>query len=164
MVPSTPGAPQEGWHAWELSLRPPEVVSLLCFLLQPWHAGIAGLPMATFGSCPYCYKAHTGTCPASLCSPQGKLHTEKMLAESGIPFTSIRPVYIYGPLNYNPVEEWFFHRIAAGRPVPVPSSGIQVTQLGHVKDLAAAFTKCLGNKKAYNQIYNISGKCARHSM
>uniref|UniRef100_A0A7S3RA08 NAD-dependent epimerase/dehydratase domain-containing protein n=1 Tax=Dunaliella tertiolecta TaxID=3047 RepID=A0A7S3RA08_DUNTE len=88
---------------------------------------------------------------------KGKLHTEKMLAESGIPFTSIRPVYIYGPLNYNPVEEWFFHRIAAGRPVPVPSSGIQVTQLGHVKDLAAAFTKCLGNKKAYNQIYNISG-------
>lgn len=33
----------------------------------------------------------------------------------------------------------------------------QVTQLGHVKDLASAFTKCLGNKKAYNQIYNISG-------
>jgi len=49
-----------------------------------------------------------------------------MLTESGVPFTSIRPVYIYGPLNYNPVEEWFFHRIAAGRPVPVPSSGMQV--------------------------------------
>ena len=31
-------------------------------------------------------------------------------------WTSIRPVYIYGPLNYNPVEEWFFHRIKAGRP------------------------------------------------
>lgn len=49
-----------------------------------------------------------------------------MLAESGVPFTSIRPVYIYGPLNYNPVEEWFFHRLAAGRPVPVPGSGMQV--------------------------------------
>ena len=31
-----------------------------------------------------------------------------------------------GPLNYNPVEEWFFHRIKAGRPIPVPNSGQQV--------------------------------------
>ena len=34
----------------------------------------------------------------------GKLHTEQYLRESGIPFTSIRPTYIYGPMNYNPVE------------------------------------------------------------
>lgn len=34
---------------------------------------------------------------------------------------------------------------------------LQVTQLGHVKDLATAFVKCLGNEKAYGQIYNISG-------
>ena len=44
-------------------------------------------------------------------------------------WTSIRPVYIYGPLNYNPVEEWFFHRLKAGRPIPVPGSGMQVTQV-----------------------------------
>jgi nucleoside-diphosphate-sugar epimerase len=69
-----------------------------------------------------------------------------------------RPVYIYGPLNYNPVEEMVFHRISQGRPVLVPGSGMQVTQLGHVKDLAVAFVKCLGNPKAYNQIYNISGE------
>lgn len=59
---------------------------------------------------------------------QGKLETEALLAERGVTWTSIRPVYIYGPLNYNPVEEWFFHRIKAGRPVPVPGSGMQVTQ------------------------------------
>lgn len=45
----------------------------------------------------------------------------------------MRPVYIYGPLNYNPVEEWFFHRLKAGRPIPIPNSGVQITQLGHVK-------------------------------
>lgn len=33
---------------------------------------------------------------------------------------------ILGPLNYNPVEEWFFHRVKAGRPIPVPNSGQQV--------------------------------------
>jgi len=88
---------------------------------------------------------------------KGKLNTENLLRERGVNFTSIRPVYIYGPLNYNPVEEWFFHRIKAGRPIPVPNSGIQVTQLGHVKDLAVAFVKVLGNPKAANQVYNISG-------
>lgn len=41
---------------------------------------------------------------------QGKLDTENLLDRSGVNWTSIRPVYIYGPLNYNPVEEWFFHR------------------------------------------------------
>lgn len=35
---------------------------------------------------------------------------------------------------------------------------LQVTQLGHVKDLATAFQKVLGNDKAKNQIYNISGE------
>lgn len=89
---------------------------------------------------------------------KGKLDTEKLLLDSGITWTSIRPVYIYGPLNYNPVEEFFFHRLAAGRPIVVPGSGQQVTQLGHVKDLASAFVKVLGNAKAKNQIYNISGE------
>ena len=88
---------------------------------------------------------------------KGKLHTEKLLQERNVNFTSIRPVYIYGPLNYNPVEEFFFHRLSRGRPVCVPNSGMQVTQLGHVKDLADAFVKCLGNPKASQQIFNISG-------
>lgn len=88
---------------------------------------------------------------------KGKLDTEDYLSKTGVNWTSIRPVYIYGPLNYNPVEEWFFHRLAAGRPVPIPGSGMQVTQLGHVKDLARAFVNVLGNHKAAGQIYNISG-------
>ena len=41
----------------------------------------------------------------------------------------MRPVYIYGPLNYNPVEEWFFHRLKANRPIPIPGSGMQITQV-----------------------------------
>ncbi|KAK4273378.1 hypothetical protein QN277_021794 [Acacia crassicarpa] len=88
---------------------------------------------------------------------KGKLETESMLESKGVNWTSIRPVYIYGPLNYNPVEEWFFHRLKAGRPIPIPSSGIQVTQLGHVKDLAKAFVKVLANAKASRQVFNISG-------
>ncbi|XP_039129178.1 chloroplast stem-loop binding protein of 41 kDa b, chloroplastic-like [Dioscorea cayenensis subsp. rotundata] len=88
---------------------------------------------------------------------KGKLETESLLDSRGVNWTSIRPVYIYGPLNYNPVEEWFFHRLKAGRPIPIPSSGIQITQLGHVKDLATTFVKVLGHPKASKQVYNISG-------
>jgi len=92
---------------------------------------------------------------------KGKLETEALLAAKGVNYTSVRPVYIYGPLNYNPVEEFFFHRIAAGRPICVPGSGLQLTQLGHVADLADAFVKMLGNPKASKQVYNIAGdKCA----
>ncbi|GKU91155.1 hypothetical protein SLEP1_g5065 [Rubroshorea leprosula] len=89
---------------------------------------------------------------------KGKLNTETLLQSRGVNWTSIRPVYIYGPLNYNPVEEWFFHRLKAGRPIPVPNSGMQITQLGHVKDLATAFVQVLGNEKASREIFNISGE------
>nr|ABK24300.1 unknown [Picea sitchensis] len=88
---------------------------------------------------------------------KGKLNTENLLTTRGVNWTSLRPVYIYGPLNYNPVEEWFFHRLKAGRPIPIPKSGLQMTQLGHVKDLARAFLMVLGNEKASKQVYNISG-------
>ena len=88
---------------------------------------------------------------------KGKLHTEDLLRERGTNFTSVRPVYIYGPLNYNPVEEFFFHRLAENRPICVPNSGQQVTQLGQVKDLADAFALMLGNPAASKEIFNISG-------
>ena len=87
----------------------------------------------------------------------GKYETETDLQEQGIPWTSIRPTYIYGPLNYNPLEAWFFDRIMANRPIPIPGHGLHITQLGHVKDLANAMAAVLYNQKAIGQIYNISG-------
>ena len=91
---------------------------------------------------------------------KGKHHTEDYLHSSGIPFTSIRPVYIYGPQNYNPLEQWFFDRIVRDRPIPIPGSGMALTQLGHCQDLAAAMVSVLGNAQAIGQIYNISGEKA----
>jgi nucleoside-diphosphate-sugar epimerase len=88
---------------------------------------------------------------------KGKFETETYLAEQGIPFTSIRPVYIYGPQNYNDLEAWFFDRILRDRPIPIPGNGAHFTQFGHVKDLATAMGAVLGNPRATGQIYNISG-------
>jgi len=88
---------------------------------------------------------------------KGKFETEAYLAESGVPFTSIRPVYIYGPQNYNDLEAWFFDRIVRDRPVPIPGNGMALTQFGHCQDLAAAMAAVLGNERAIGQIYNVSG-------
>ena len=88
---------------------------------------------------------------------KGKHHTETYLAESGIPWTSIRPVYIYGPQNYNDLEAWFFDRLVRNRPIPIPGNGKYITQLGHVEDLANAMASVLGNQNAIGKIYNISG-------
>lgn len=88
---------------------------------------------------------------------KGKFHTEDYLTQQGIPFTAIRPVYIYGPQNYNPLETWFFDRLVRDRPIPIPGSGMALTHLGHCQDLATAMVSVLGNSQAIGQIYNISG-------
>ena len=88
---------------------------------------------------------------------KGKHQTEAYLAESGIPWTSIRPVYIYGPQNYNDLEAWFFDRLVRDRPVPIPGNGEYITQFGHIQDLATAMMAVLGNQTAIGKIYNISG-------
>lgn len=88
---------------------------------------------------------------------KGKHETEAYLAAQDLPFTSIRPVYIYGPQNYNDLEAWFFDRIVRDRPVPIPAHGQHLTQWGHVQDLAQAMAQVLGNSAAIGQIYNVSG-------
>ncbi|HAC63287.1 MAG TPA: 3-beta hydroxysteroid dehydrogenase [Cyanothece sp. UBA12306] len=89
---------------------------------------------------------------------KGKFETENYLAQSDLPWTSIRPTYIYGPQNYNDLEAWFFDRIVRDRPLPIPGNGLHFTQFGHVQDLAKAMASILGNQQAIGQIYNISGE------
>ncbi|XHX78108.1 MAG: NAD-dependent epimerase/dehydratase family protein [Stenomitos frigidus ULC029] len=88
---------------------------------------------------------------------KGKHETEAYLVGQNVPFTSIRPTYIYGPQNYNDLEAWFFDRIMRDRPIPIPGHGQHFTQFGHVQDLAQAMTHVLGNASAIGQIYNVSG-------
>lgn len=88
---------------------------------------------------------------------RGKHETEAYLTQLGLPFTSIRPTYIYGPQNYNELEAWFFDRIVRDRPIPIPGNGLHITQMGHVKDLAFAMYHVLGSSQAIGQIYNVSG-------
>ena len=98
----------------------------------------------------------------SLLDPQsrhkGKFETENWLIEQKIPFTSFRPTYIYGPGNYNKIENWFFERLFQLKKVPIPGDGSLITQLGHVSDLSDVMIKCLDFDKSKNNIYNCSGE------
>merc|ERR1719191_1579286 len=87
-----------------------------------------------------------------------KLTCENYLEEKGLNWTSIRPVYIYGPLNYNPVERFFFDRVSRDRPVCVPWDGKYITQLGHCEDLADFMIGCIGNPAVKGNVYNVSGE------
>ncbi|KAG7364803.1 NAD-dependent epimerase/dehydratase [Nitzschia inconspicua] len=86
---------------------------------------------------------------------KGKLDSENCLTELGLPWCSFRPTYICGPLNYNPVERYFFERVDADRPVCIPGHGQHLTGLGHVEDLAVAMANCIGREsKTSGKVYN----------
>jgi len=86
---------------------------------------------------------------------KGKLKTEEYLSKIGIPFTSVRPTYIYGPGNYNPLEEYFFVRLDAGRKLCIPGHGQHLMGLGHVEDLAVAMAQIIGRPQAVGKCYNV---------
>jgi len=88
---------------------------------------------------------------------KGKFETEAFLREAGIPWSSVRPVYIYGPQNYNDLEAWFFDRIVRDRPLPIPGHGQHLTHFGHVADLARAMIAAAETPAAAGEIFNISG-------
>tara|TARA_B100000963_G_scaffold186091_2_gene161794 strand:+ start:1064 stop:1984 length:921 start_codon:yes stop_codon:yes gene_type:complete len=89
---------------------------------------------------------------------KGKFETENWLLNQNIPFTSFRPTYIYGPQNYNKIENWFFERIVNFKTIPLPGDGSIITQLGHVCDLTDVMLKCINYKNSENNIYNCSGE------
>tara|TARA_Y100001970_G_scaffold292716_1_gene435422 strand:+ start:20537 stop:21394 length:858 start_codon:yes stop_codon:yes gene_type:complete len=90
----------------------------------------------------------------------GKAETEEWLINEQITFTSFRPTYIYGPGNYNNIENWFFSRIKNGLEIPIPEDGNLIYQLGHVSDLSDAVLASIITDRSNNKIYNCSGRNA----
>lgn len=74
----------------------------------------------------------------------------------GIPYTIMRPTFIYGPFNYSSRESYFVELIARGHVVPVPVDATARFNMIYVFDIARALELCIGNEKAYNEIFNIS--------
>ncbi|XP_019188598.1 PREDICTED: chloroplast stem-loop binding protein of 41 kDa a, chloroplastic isoform X2 [Ipomoea nil] len=78
----------------------------------------------------------------------GHATVEKYISEVFSIWASFRPQYMIGSGNNKDCEEWFFDRIVRGRPVPIPGSGMQLTNISHVRDLSSMLTVAVENPDA----------------
>ena len=73
-----------------------------------------------------------------------------------IPYTILRPSFLYGPYNYAPRETYYFQKIAANESIPVPTDSTAMFQFLYILDLANIILSCLRNLITENNIYNVS--------
>ncbi|KAE8696956.1 Chloroplast stem-loop binding protein of 41 kDa a [Hibiscus syriacus] len=78
----------------------------------------------------------------------GHVGVEKYIAEVFISWAIFRPQYMIGSGNNKDCEEWFFDRIVRNRPVPIPGSGMQLTNIAHVRDLSSMLTLAVEKPEA----------------
>jgi len=86
----------------------------------------------------------------------GQKEVEDYLNQIGLPWSSFRPQYIYGPLtNKRDYLDYFFDRITRGRPIPVAGTGQQLVTLTHAGDVASMMASVLeAGDKAHRQVFN----------
>ncbi|XP_043696944.1 chloroplast stem-loop binding protein of 41 kDa a, chloroplastic [Telopea speciosissima] len=78
----------------------------------------------------------------------GHVAVEKYISEIFSSWAIFRPQYMIGSGNNKDCEEWFFDRIVRNRPVPIPGSGMQLTNISHVRDLSSMLTLSVQNPDA----------------
>ncbi|KAL9358878.1 hypothetical protein Peur_047001 [Populus x canadensis] len=85
----------------------------------------------------------------------GHVGVEKYIAEIFSSWAIFRPQYMIGSGNNKDCEEWFFDRIVRKRPVPIPGSGMQLTNIAHARDLSSMLTLAVENAEAASgRIFN----------
>ncbi len=75
--------------------------------------------------------------------------------EAGVPVTTLRPAFVYGPRNPFYREAFFWDRILAGRPVIIPGDGTTLMQFAHVGDVATATKLAAEKDVAIGTAYNL---------
>jgi 2'-hydroxyisoflavone reductase len=89
-----------------------------------------------------------------------KADSERALFElhrqRGIPVTTLRPAFIYGPHNPFDREAFFWDRLRAGRPIIIPEDGSRTMQWVHVRDVAHAAVLAATNDIAVGHAYNLA--------
>jgi nucleoside-diphosphate-sugar epimerase len=73
-----------------------------------------------------------------------------------IPYTILRPTFIYGPFNYAPRESYFIERIARKETVPVPTDAAGRWSFVYVIDIYRLLTRLIANKQAFNDVFNLA--------
>lgn len=90
---------------------------------------------------------------------RGKKELEEELVSTcseKIPWTILRPSFLYGPYNYAPRESWLIQQIVKGVPIPYPVDASGRWSFVYVKDVACALRKIAGNPVAFREIYHLA--------
>lgn len=91
-----------------------------------------------------------------------KAETERVLfglhRDRGVPVTTLRPSFVYGPNNPFPREAFFWDRILADRPVIIPEDGTRPMQWVHAEDVAHAAVLAVDKDVAAGRAYNVAGE------
>lgn len=76
--------------------------------------------------------------------------------DRGIPVSTIRPAFIYGPHNPFEREAFFWDRLGAGRPIIVAEDGSRTMQWVHVHDVAHGAVLAATTDAALGRAYNLA--------
>lgn len=86
---------------------------------------------------------------------QGKVECERVLADSGINYASLRPVYILGQDNPYNREYFLYSHIKKGKPLLIPGDGNATVQFVFAQDVADCFVMLAEKKK--KGVFNCAG-------
>jgi len=76
---------------------------------------------------------------------------------AGLPYTFLRPQYIYGPKSNKRYLDYFLGRALRKIHIPLPLHGEQLVALTHEEDVAALIAATLANPKAINPPSGLDG-------
>jgi nucleoside-diphosphate-sugar epimerase len=76
--------------------------------------------------------------------------------DHGLPVTTLRPAFIFGPNNPIEREAFFWDRLVAGRPIIVPGDGLATMQWVYSKDVARAAILASETDVAAGHAYNLA--------
>jgi nucleoside-diphosphate-sugar epimerase len=81
---------------------------------------------------------------------------ELAVQASGVPYTFLRPQYIYGPNANKRYLDFFIGRAARKLPIPLPLHGEQLVCLTHIEDVCSLIATTLGDERAKNQVHCVA--------
>jgi nucleoside-diphosphate-sugar epimerase len=87
-----------------------------------------------------------------------ELKLEELSKKKSMAYTILRPAFIYGKYNYAPRESYFFELIKEQKPIIVPSLPQALFTIVSVWDVANITIACLGNKKVFDNAFNLSAE------
>jgi 2'-hydroxyisoflavone reductase len=74
----------------------------------------------------------------------------------GLPVVTMRPPYVYGPMNPFYRESYFWDRLRANRSIILPGDGRRLMQFVYVKDLVRCMLKAMVEPNAIGHAFNVA--------